>query len=110
MELDENKNHQTLQWYNFKGEPTSKYEWAYNSSGQLTGGMVSRNDTVRGGMNFTFNDKGFCEPQEVYNKITGKSETNRYEYEYDDAGNWVKNVAFIDGKPHIVALREYTYY
>ncbi|MBN1986224.1 MAG: hypothetical protein JW761_07965 [Prolixibacteraceae bacterium] len=110
MELNENRNYKTFQFYNFKGEPTSKYEWMYNSSGQLTGYTVSRNDTVRMGMNFTFNEKGSWETQEVYSKITGISETNRYEYEYDDAGNWTKAVSFVNEKPFIVALREYTYY
>lgn len=110
LELNENRNHKSLQFYNLKGEPTSKYEWMYNSSGQLTGFTVSRNDTIRTGMNFTYNPKGFWDTQESYNKITGESELYRYEYEYDDAGNWVKNVSYFDGKPYIVAIREYTYY
>jgi hypothetical protein len=28
----------------------------------------------------------------------------------DDSGNWIKNVAFRDEKPFIVALGEYIYY
>lgn len=110
FELDENRNYKTLQYYNLKEEPTFKYEWMYNSSGQLTGYTASRNDTIRGGMNFTYNENGSWETQEVYSKITGKSEINRYEYEYDDAGNWTKAVSFVNEKPFIVALREYTYY
>lgn len=110
LELDANKHFKTIQWYNFKGEPTNKYEWAYNSSGQLTGGRNLKNDTIKGGMNYTYNENGFCETQEVYDKINGKSEINRYEYEYDEAGNWVKSVAFVEGKPHIVCIRNYIYY
>jgi hypothetical protein len=110
LELNENRNYKTLQFYNFKGEPTSKYEWMYNSFGQMTGYTISRNDTVRGGMNFTHNPAGFCETQEVYSKITGETEKNRYEYEYDEAGNWVKSIAYIGEKPHIVCIRKYTYY
>ncbi|NLD51187.1 MAG: hypothetical protein GX660_28970 [Clostridiaceae bacterium] len=61
-------------------------------------------------MNFTDNDKGFVETQETYNKLSETSALYLYEYEYDNAGNWIKNVAILNGKPFIVAIREYTYY
>lgn len=110
LKFGSNNQYQYLQWYNFKGDPTGKYEYTYDISGHLTGFTVSRADTIRGGMNFTYNDYGFFKTQETYSKTRGTSEIVSYEYEYDNNGNWVKNVAYKNEKPVIVTLREYTYY
>lgn len=99
-----------IQWYNYKGEPTNKLLYTYDTMGNLTGYTVSREDTIRGGMNFTTNEYGFMKTQETYNKTQETSEIYNYEYEYDESGNWIKNVAYKDDKPVIVTLREYTYY
>ena len=63
MEYDIDNNFKNLNWYNSKGEPLSKYEWSYDTSGHLTGYTYSRKDTLRGGMKFTYNEKGFWETQ-----------------------------------------------
>ncbi len=110
MELDENNNYKNYQFFSSKGEPRSKWEYSYDASNHITGYTVTRNDTLRSGMNFTFNDKGFIETQETYNKLNETSALYRYEYEYDNEGNWIKNIAILDGKPFMVAIREYTYY
>lgn len=109
VKLGDDNMYEYVQWYNLKGEPTTKYTYTYDPAGQMTGFTYSRNDTIRGGMNFTQNDNGFCKTQETYNKTRGTSELYSYEYEYDDAGNWIKNVAYKNDKPVVVSLREYTY-
>lgn len=70
LEYDAGNKVKNLNWFNLKGEPLGTFEWAYNSSNHLTGYTYSRNDTVRGGMNLIFNEKGFFEKQEVCDKIT----------------------------------------
>jgi len=110
LEFDENGNYATLKFFNFKNEPTVTYVYSYSPEGFLNGYTWSRNDTIRGGMNFTTNQQGFTETQEVFNKMTGKSSLHKYEYEYDEMGNWIKYVAFSDNKPQIVAKRIYNYY
>jgi hypothetical protein len=110
VEFGKKNKYKQLQWYNYKGEPTVKYDYSHDSEGHLIGFTVSINDTIRSGMNFTINENGFFETQEVYDKIKRTSLLTSYEYEYDNAGNWIKNVSNVDGKPHIVTLREYTYY
>lgn len=109
-EMDENFNYKSFQFFNSKGEPTSKVEYSYDTSNHLAGYSVTRNDTLRSGMNFTFNNKGFIETQETYNKANDTSALFRYEYEYDNADNWVKSVAIANGKPFMVSIREYLYY
>ncbi len=104
------KSLKNLNWFSSSGKPLSSFEWTYDPSKHLTGYTYSSNDTVRGGMNFTFNERGLFEIQEIFNKITGKSDKIRYEYEYDNAGNWIKIVAFRDENPLIVGVREYKYY
>lgn len=110
IDLDENKSYLNLQWYNYKDEPTYRYEYMYDEAGQFTGYTVSRADTVRGGMDFTRNEEGFMKDQKVYSTANGTSETTSYEYEYDTSGNWTKCVAYQNQKPFMVALREYKYY
>jgi hypothetical protein len=110
FDMNTDKTYHKIQWYNYKGEPTSVYNYTYDANGFLTGYSVSRADTVRGGMNFTRNEKGFMSVQEVYNPVRETSETTSYTYEYDEMGNWTKCVAYQNKKPFMVALREYKYY
>lgn len=110
FKFNEANNYQSIQWYNFKGEKTSLFNYTYNDEGMLSSYNVTRADTVRGGMNFSRNEQGIMIQQEVFNSIKGTSETTSYEYEYDDAGNWTKCVAYQNEKPFMVAVREYKYY
>lgn len=110
IEFNADKKYSKIQMLNSKGEPTFKYEYTYDEKGNLSNYNWSREDTIRGGMNFTYNDKGFTESQEVFNKITGKSSIYTYKYEYDDVGNWVKQIAYKEGEPKVVCKREYIYY
>ena len=110
IKFADNTRYEYIQWHNYKGEPTNKFLYTYDPNGNLISYTVSRKDTVRGGMNFTCNEHGFIKTQETYNKIRETSDMYNYEYEYDDAGNWVKNVAYKNEKPVVVTLREYTYY
>lgn len=109
-EFNEDGNFSTLQFYNFKNEPTVKYDYSYDPEGFISKYSFSRNDTIRGGMNFTHNENGFTESQEVYNKLTGTSETWKYKYEYDELGNWINYVASKNNKPEVVCTRSYVYY
>lgn len=110
IEFNADKKYGSLQWFNYKGIPTFKYNYSYDPEGNLSGYEVSRNDSIRGGMNFTHNEKGFVKTQETFSKIRGTSELFSYEYEYDEAGNWIKCIAYTNNKPYVVGLREYTYY
>jgi hypothetical protein len=110
FEFNEDGNFSTLQFYNFKNEPTNKYDYSYNPEGLISKYSWSRNDTIRGGMNFTYNQNGIVETQEVYNEVTGTSETYKYEYEFDELGNWINYVASKDNKPEAISTRSYVYY
>lgn len=110
IEFNADKKYVSLQWFNNKGIPTFTYNYSYDPEGNLSGYTVLRNDSIRGGMNFKYNEKGFVQTQETYSKIRGTSELFNYEYEYDDAGNWIKCVAYTNNKAYVVGLREYTYF
>ena len=107
---DANKNYQSLQWYNFKSEPTFSYQYSYDEARNMTGFTGTRDDTVRNAMNFTYNEQGSAITQELINYTTGEKTFNKYEYSYDENGNWIKCVAYQDDKPYIVAMRDYVYY
>ncbi len=110
LEFDGNGNYSSVQLYNYRNEPTVKYEYNYSPEGYLSNYTWTRNDTIRGGMRFTHNDHGFAETQEVYSNITGASSLYNYEYKYDEMGNWIQVVASQENKPEIVAKRTYVYY
>jgi len=100
----------SLQWSNFKSEPTYFSQYSYDDAKKLTGFTGERDDTLRSEMKFTYNEQGFAATQEVINYIKGKNTFNNYEYTYDDQGNWIKCIAYEDSKPHIVVKRDYVYY
>ena len=101
---------ESLQFYNSANKPGALFKFNYNMDGSLENYTVSRNDTIRGGMNFQYNDEGFTQSQEVYSYADSNRESYVYNYTYDDMGNWTSYTSYKDGKPVVVCKRNYTYY
>ena len=110
FEFTEGGGNSVIQRYNYKKEPTTRFVYSYDAEGILSGYTWSRQDTIRGGMNFTYNQNGFCETQEVFNKISGVTNMHKYEYKYDETGNWTEYIAYKDDVPEVVCKRTYVYY
>lgn len=100
----------SLQFYDAKDKPLNLFKFSYDPNGVLSNYSVTRDDTVRGGMNFQQNEEGFTQSQEVYSTSNDEKESYVYNYTYDDMGNWTSYTGYKDGKPIVVCKRTYTYY
>lgn len=100
-----------VQNYNFKGEPGSKYLFVFNDLGLLTRFEYYMKDGTPGSSYaFVYNDKGFQSEFTAFDKdknVTGKTSSS---YEYDDKGNWVKNITWDEKGFTIVFERAYKYF
>lgn len=110
IKLDTDGKLMSVQFFNYKDEPLNEFKFSYGPDGKLDNYAISRDDTVRGGMNFHFNEEGFAQSQEVYNTSNDKKESYIYNYTYDDQGNWTGYTGYKDGKPIVICKRTYTYY
>jgi len=99
------------QYYDSKGEPGSKYLLIFNDLGLMTNYEVHRKDGTPGSSySFVYNDKGFQSELTFYDKdkiVTGKSSST---YEYDEKGNWVRNIIKDDKGFTVICERVYTYF
>lgn len=100
----------SVQFFNEMDEPLNQFKFIYGPDGALANYTVTRDDTVRGGMNFHQNEEGFTQSQEVYSTSNDDRESYVYNYTYDDKGNWISYIGYKDGKPIVVCKRTYTYY
>jgi hypothetical protein len=99
------------QWYDYKGNPTSKVLNLYNNLGQFTGYQSYNNDgTLRGASEIVYNDHGLASQITFFDKEKKQTTVNHFTYEYDKMGNWVKVICKDDAGFALIAERVYTYF
>lgn len=110
IEMDQDGHVLSVQFFSAENTPQNQFNFKYDPDGMLENYSVTRDDTVRGGMNFQYNDEGFTQSQEVYSTASDERETYVYNYTYDDQGNWISYTGYKDGEPVVIAKRTYNYY
>lgn len=111
-EYDQNGNRTKLQTYNYKGEQGGYTLYKYNDKGlliQTLGYNKDRNPTLQS--DHTRSDKGdrLTSRQETFG-ANGRVINYTFKSEYDNLGNWVKSLMYVDNKPLIIRERQIKYY
>lgn len=94
-----------------RNQPGTQNEYIYNDKGLLEAfNVYSGTGQLIEIYRYTYNDKGFklTQHQETYNN--GDIRDYRFEYEYDDKGNYVKIIFIKDNKPAIYRERQIKYF
>lgn len=94
---------------NKEGLVLAKLKYSYDSTGNVTEfAETNAHDIVMYRSLKKYNDKGLLIASTETGQ--GKKLEIRYEYEYDAAGNYIKQIKFQNGSPTEVELRKITYY
>jgi hypothetical protein len=101
----------TWQYYNFKGEPGTKYLLLFNDKGLLTEQQAFRKDgTLLGGYTLAYNEMEFQIEATFYDKDKNITSRTTSTYEYDDRGNWIRLICKDDKGFAVIGERTYTYF
>jgi hypothetical protein len=111
IKYDQDGNRTEYQFFNNRNQPGSRNEYIYNEKGlpeafnvySATGQLI---EIYR----YTYNDKGFKLTQHQETYLNGDIRDYRFEYEYDDKGNYVKVIFMRDNKPAIYRERQIKYF
>ena len=99
------------QYYNFKGEPGTKYLLVFNDAGLLTTRQAILKDGTNGSSYaLSYNEMGFQSEATFYDKDKNVRSHTLSSYEYDDKGNWVKVICKDDKGFTVIGERTYTYF
>jgi hypothetical protein len=108
---DLNGNRIKYQFFNNRNQLVSINEYIYNDKGHLELFNVYSNTGQQTAVyRYTYDDKGtkLTQHQETYQD--GDTRDYRFEYEYDDKGNYVKVIFIKDNKPAIYRERQIKYF
>ena len=98
-------------FYNSRNEPAGHDEYTYNSAGLVESIKVYLST---GQLNiiysFTYNQEGEKLAQDQENFINGDKRSYKFEYEYDDRGNYIKAIFIMNNKPFIYRERQINYF
>jgi len=111
IEYDKNGNRTKYQFFNNRNQLLSINEYIYNDNGYLeVFNVYSSTGSQTAVYRYTYDANGtkLTQHQETYQN--GDIRDYRFEYEYDDKGNYVKVIYIKDNKPVIYRERQIKYF
>jgi hypothetical protein len=111
ISYDGNGNRTKYQFYNNSNQLLSTNEYLYDEKGNLKlFNVYSGTGEQTAFYSYTYNDKGFKLTQHQETFSDGDVRDYRFEYEFDETGNYIKIIYIKDNKPVIYREREIKYY
>lgn len=108
---DQYGNRIKYQFFNNRNQLTSINEYKYNEKGLLeTFDVYSATGELTAIYRYTYNELGFKQTQHQETYADGDKRDYKFEYEYDDKGNYVKIIFIKDNKPVIYRERQIKYF
>ncbi|MBV7440439.1 hypothetical protein KRX57_03330 [Weeksellaceae bacterium TAE3-ERU29] len=105
---DESNNKIEEKKYSSAGVLDTRNIYKYNEKGELIQQSIYTSDKLYSNIYYKYNNRGErIEEKYEYSSIIINS---TYKYKYDEKGNWINRIEFIDDKPKYIEERKYEYY
>lgn len=108
----DDKGYVTLETiYNSGNNLKKKLSHVYDLSGNQTETLIFKSNGELEKHEIRLFDKyGNVTEEKTYDPAGKLIRTMNYSYFFEDSGNWIKKISFLDGKPNLITRREISYY
>ncbi|MCF7792518.1 MAG: hypothetical protein K9N09_01165 [Candidatus Cloacimonetes bacterium] len=108
LTYNENDKPVTMISENKIDEVIKKYDYVYNDIDKVSQVELYENAVLVRSEDYEYNEHG--DDKWMKFDLEGTITTYRYEYKYDDQGNWAEKIEYKNDEPDIKYIREITYY
>jgi hypothetical protein len=108
---DEKGNLLKVTTYNLLNDEITTSAHKYDENGNRTEICEYKgNDSLTKRIVYRYNDNGLCSESQVYNAENKLDKNITYKYRYDEKGNWIERVEYLNDKAVKITEREIEYF
>jgi hypothetical protein len=108
IEYNENDDYASIFKHKLETDEISEYKFKYNEDNKMTEAMIYKNDILFKTDLYEYNEQG--DDSSIVLKFTDRTESYTYEYVYDEKGNWIEKIEYLNGVASIKYIQEISYF